>query len=50
LEVRALFLLALEKGLVLEVEKANLEIQALYPGDFIKTVLPTHLDYPSARN
>jgi predicted nucleic acid-binding protein len=50
LEVRALFLLALDKDLVLEVKKANLEIQALSPRDLIKTVLPTHLDYPSARN
>jgi len=50
LEIHAPFLLALDKGLVLEVNKANLGIQALSPGDFIKTVLPNHVDYPSARN
>jgi predicted nucleic acid-binding protein len=50
LEIRAPFLLALDKGLVLEVNKANLGIQALSPGDFIKTILPNHIDYKSARN
>lgn len=50
LEVYAPFLLALDKGLVLEVNKANLGIQALFPGDFIKTILPNHVDYPSARD
>jgi predicted nucleic acid-binding protein len=50
LEIHAPFLLALDKGLVLEVNKAKLEIQAIYPGDFIKTVLPNHVDYTSARN
>jgi hypothetical protein len=50
LEIHGPFLLALDKGLVLEVNKANLGIQALSPGDFIKTVLPNHVDYPSARN
>jgi len=50
LEIRAPFLLALDKGLVLEVNKAKLEIQAISPGDFIKTVLPNHVDYTSARN
>ena len=50
LEVKAPFLLALDKGLVLEVNKANLGIQALFPGDFIKTVLPNHVDYQSAAN
>lgn len=50
LEVHAPFLLALDKGLVLEVNRVNLGIQALSPGDFIKTVLPSHVDYPSARD
>jgi predicted nucleic acid-binding protein len=50
LEVHAPFLLALDKGLVLEVNKAKLEIQALFPGDFIKTILPSHVDYKSGRN
>jgi predicted nucleic acid-binding protein len=50
LEVHAPFLLALDKGLVLEVNKVNLGIQALSPGDFIKTVLPNHEDYRSTGN
>lgn len=50
LEVHAPFLLALDKGFVLEVNQANLGVQALTPGDFIKSVLPNHLDYPSARD
>jgi predicted nucleic acid-binding protein len=50
LEIRAPFLLALDKGLVLEVNKANLGIQAFSPRDFIKTILPDHVDYPSARD
>jgi predicted nucleic acid-binding protein len=47
LEVHASFLLALDKGLVLEINQAKLGIQALAPGDFIKTILPKHVDYPS---
>ena len=50
LEVHAPFLLALDKGLVLEVNNVNVGIQALSPGEFIKTVLPNHVDYPSARD
>ena len=50
LEIQASFLLALDKGLVLEVNKADLGIQALSPGDFIKTILPDHADYNSSGN
>jgi len=50
LEVRAHILLTLDKGFVLEVNKSNLGIPALSPGDFIRTILPSHVDYPSARN
>src|SRR5688500_5716323 len=50
LEIQAPFLLALDKGLVLEVHKTNLGIHALSPGDFIKTILPDHTDYTSAEN
>jgi predicted nucleic acid-binding protein len=50
LEVHAPFLLTLDRGLVLEVNKAHLGIQAFSPGDFIKSVLPTHVDYPSAKD
>ncbi len=49
LEVHAPFLLTLDKGLAVEVNKSHLGIQALSPGEFIKTVLPNHVDYSSAR-
>ena len=45
LEIQASYLLTLDKGLALEVNRANLGIQALSPGEFIKTVLPDHVDY-----
>jgi predicted nucleic acid-binding protein len=48
LEVHSPFLLSLDKGLCSEVNKAILGIRALSPGEFIKTVLPSHIDYPSA--
>ncbi len=48
LEVQASCLLTLDKGLVLEVNKACLGIQAFSPGEFIKSILPNHVDYPSA--
>lgn len=50
LEIGSPFLLSLDKGFVLEVNKANLEIQAYSPGEFIKSVLPTHVDYPSIKD
>ena len=49
LEIHALFLLTLDKGFVLEVNKANLGIQAFSPGEFIKLVLLKHVDYPSGK-
>ena len=45
LEIRAPYLLASDKGFISEVNRANLGIQALTPGDFIKTILPQHKDY-----
>lgn len=48
LEVRADFLVTLDKGLVLEVSAAHLGIQAISPGEFIKKILPKHVDYPSS--
>src|SRR3989344_760210 len=48
LEIHAPFLITLDKDLVLEVNKAYLGIQAFSPGEFIKSVLPSHVDYPSA--
>jgi predicted nucleic acid-binding protein len=44
LEAHAPFLLALDRGFVLEVNKADLGIQALSPGEFIKTILASHTD------
>ena len=50
LEIHAPYLLSLDKGPVLEVNKPNFGIQALSPGDFIKTILPNHADYPSDKD
>jgi predicted nucleic acid-binding protein len=50
LEIHAPFLLTLDRGLVLEVNKANLGVQALTPGDFIKAILPNHTDFPGIRD
>jgi len=49
LGVRALFLISLDKRLYSEVNKAGIGIQAYSPGEFIKTVLPNHVDYPPIR-
>jgi predicted nucleic acid-binding protein len=40
------YLLTLDKGLLAEAKQAGLTFSALTPGDFIKTVLPTHVEYP----
>jgi predicted nucleic acid-binding protein len=48
--VNAHFLLTLDKRLVLEVNHAILDVQALSPGEFIKVVLPHHSDYPHSNN
>jgi predicted nucleic acid-binding protein len=50
LEVQAHFLLALDNKLILEINSAKFSVLALAPGDFIKTVLPNHMDYPSTRD
>jgi predicted nucleic acid-binding protein len=47
LEVHAPFLLTLDNGLIVEINQANLGVLALTPGDFIKTGLTKHLDYPA---
>lgn len=49
LEVRSPYLLTLDKGLSGDVNKANLEIQALSPGELIKSILPSHVDFPLVR-
>ena len=40
------FLLTLDKKLAEQVNQSGLLVQALSPGDFIRTILPTHTDYP----
>jgi len=45
MEVEAPFLLTLDKKLALEVNNAQLGIQAFSPGEFIKNVLVQHEDY-----
>ena len=44
-EVEAPFLITLDRGLAAEVNEADLPMQALTPGDYIKTVLPHHVDF-----
>lgn len=46
LEAQVLFILTLDKGLLSEINRSNLGVQALTPGDFIKNTLPNHIDYP----
>ena len=41
------YLLTLDQGLRAEVNLAQLAFPALTPGEFIKTVLPTHVEYPT---
>ncbi len=49
LECQAPFLITLDRTLAERVNQATLPIQALTPGDFIKTVLPEHVDFPEVR-
>jgi predicted nucleic acid-binding protein len=49
LAVRAAYLLTLDRRLAVQVNEAGLSLQALAPGEFIKTVLPHHTSYPSLR-
>jgi predicted nucleic acid-binding protein len=41
------YLLTLDRGLLVEANQAGLAFLALTPGDFIKTVLPIHVEYPT---
>ena len=43
------YLLSLDRGLNAEVSQASLPLQALTPGQFIKTSLIHHVNYPSLR-
>ena len=46
-EISAAYLLTLDKGLLAEAQQAQLMFATLIPGDFIKTILPTHVSYPA---
>ena len=46
IEADTQFLLTLDKKLIEQVNGAGLELSALTPGDFIKSALPFHTDYP----
>lgn len=43
---RAAYLLTLDRPLQVQVNEAGLSLQAMTPGEFIKTVLPRHEDPP----
>ena len=49
LAVGADYLLTLDQKLLAEVYAAALPLYPLTPGDFIRTVLPSHEDYPHLR-
>jgi predicted nucleic acid-binding protein len=49
LAVGADYLLTLDQKLIAEVNHADLSLRALTPGDFIRTILPTHAEYPRIR-
>ena|SRR5688500_15579453 len=40
------YLLTLDKKLMVEISAGQFSFQALTPGDFIKSVLPSHVEYP----
>jgi predicted nucleic acid-binding protein len=48
--IKTSYLLTLDKGLLAEAQQAQLSFMVLTPGDFIKTVLPTHVEYPNFRS
>ena len=50
LAVKAPFVLTLDKRLVTQINGTALPTQALSPGDFIRTQLPSHVNYPTLRS
>src|SRR5687768_8561181 len=46
---QAPFLITLDVNLARQVNQAGLPIQAFTPGEFIRTYLPQHADYPKIR-
>lgn len=49
LAIACLYILTLDKGLADQINQAELSVQALSPGNFIKQVLPSHPDFPTIR-
>jgi predicted nucleic acid-binding protein len=49
LECKAPYLLTLDRQLNLQTNQAGLTLQAVTPGEFIKSALPHHVNYPSLR-
>jgi predicted nucleic acid-binding protein len=50
LAIDAGYLLTLDQRLVAEVNQASLPVHALTPDDFIRLILPSHVNYPSLRS
>lgn len=50
LAVKATYVLTLDRKLALEINRTALPIEALAPGDFIRNVLPLHINYPTLRS
>ena len=50
LAVKAPYLLTLDQQLGDEINRTALPIEAITPGDFIRTVLPDHVKYPTLRS
>ena len=49
LAIGADYLLTLDQKLITEVNQADFPLHALTPGEFIRTILPTHDEYPRMR-
>ncbi len=46
---QASFLITLDRGLITQANQTNLPVTVLTPEQFIKSVLPDHVDYPRLR-
>lgn len=50
LAAKAPYVLTLDRKLAIEINQIALPIEALAPGDFIRNVLPLHINYPTLRS
>jgi len=50
LAAKATFVLTLDRTLAIEINRTALPIEALTPADFIRNVLPGHVNYPTLRS